>query len=98
MRKVGGAIVLASSVIMGCQPQPKMADLSEPEVMQQACEVAPPQIIHVPVPVPMPCQLKPEPVFETVSTRRGKKTVQRVANRADGAAGINSVQEYAYMQ
>jgi type IV secretion system protein VirB9 len=75
-----------------------VAEVPEPEVMQQACEMPPPRVVEVPVPVPMPCQLKPEPVFETVSTRRGKKAaVRRVASRADGGGGVNSVQEFPYM-
>jgi type IV secretion system protein VirB9 len=68
------------------------------EQVQQACAVPPPQIIEVPVPVPMPCQLKPEPVIAPVSTRRnGKPAVRRVAQRTDSPGSINSVQEYPYM-
>jgi type IV secretion system protein VirB9 len=81
--------------MLGCQPQPKIAAAPEPpgEQLQQACAIPPPQIIEVPVAVPMPCQLKPEP---TRTSKHGGK-VKRVAQRADGPGGVNSVQEHPYM-
>jgi type IV secretion system protein VirB9 len=73
----------------------------EPVVIQQACEVTPPQIIEVPVPVPMPCQLKAEPEFDAVpkTARRGQKSsIQLIASKPDGPGGINSVQQFPYME
>jgi type IV secretion system protein VirB9 len=84
--------ILAGSLLIGCQPQPRVETIAEP--LQQACKVPPPVYVEVPVPVPMPCQLKPDPLGDASPQRRGGK--EKLV-RANGPGGVNSVQEHPYM-
>lgn len=96
--------LLVGGVVFGlsaCTPKVAVVpDVQEPIMLAQACEDKPPIIIEKPVPVPMPCQLQPEPV-DILPKRKTKGTQRvsaRVAAQADTPGGINSVQEYVYMK
>jgi P-type conjugative transfer protein TrbG len=91
-------LLIVSTLLLGCQPQPQVADLPEPPApMVQACPEVAPRIIEVPVPVPMACQWQPEPA-STPTRRNGKRKGQPVSSRSGEQRGFNSVQTYTYME
>lgn len=102
MRHVVGIAVLL--VLGGCVKE--SPPIQEPLV--QACplpEEKPPKIVEVPVPVPMPCQLKPVQEFLPVSTpaKKGRMRVKAGSDALQLREGptseqwVNSVQVYQYM-